>query len=76
MMELLQRYGPMLLEGTGATLVMVLGSTVCAYILGLPMGVQSASDVLIRYAYCKTCCLNMYRQDKKVGRFSANGYMP
>ena len=39
MMELLQRYGPMLLEGTGATLVMVLGSTVCAYILGLPMGV-------------------------------------
>ena len=39
MMELLQRYGPMLLEGAGATLVMVLGSTVCAYILGLPMGV-------------------------------------
>ena len=39
MMELLQRYGPMLLEGAGATLVMVLGSTVCAYILALPMGV-------------------------------------
>ena len=28
---------------------------------GLQMGEQSAPGALIQYAYCRTCCLNMYR---------------
>lgn len=39
MIELLTKYGPMLIEGTLVTLYMTVASTVFAYILGLPMGV-------------------------------------
>ena len=34
-----EKYGPLLLEGTQDTLVMVLVSTVFAYLIGLPLGV-------------------------------------
>ena len=41
---------------------------------GLQMDRQPVPEFLIRYAYCRACCLNMYGQDGKVGLFSVNGY--
>lgn len=39
MIELLQKYGPLLWENTYITLLMVAAATLFAYVFGLPMGV-------------------------------------